>query len=513
MADTDKETTYKKKTMNRAVTIFLLVIGSTSLILPTTSFSVTTLKKAKRRHLWMAKVDDDDNHDETRTRRAQILPLKSTQDLTKMKAEEAVKQYRQSHYSHGDAFVALLVTKGLQVGVSDQNSLSKEEFHKVTAPNLVDRGGFDMDADNAIHTNTRRVRDNSFIKTAVEAFSHHYPFALRPQHIWILILQAIADHVNQNAEEVRSKWVKHNEGKKTLVVCRDDFVRGEPNDWASVVVNDGEPDSFGAQIRENAINTTQLSPKFTGTATNSVEHIAQQITVMDVCKEYFKYGVYTLCGFPFVVMEGSLDDWKMLRAEAETVLKDRCVEEWASEWSKALLPLLDKFVEEYQAQTKGDSLFWNAMCRKGGIAGSGGYTYLSGWLNVFFPYLNGGSKSNRYCVPYKAEKAYKLDEHSVEEDPDLGPQWTSLPSGLSKAPVTWSYYGQEIPLEFLSGFVGMTFNDGVAKPVVGWSVVELDEKETSPNAEVGRKGLIYRCARFLRWTGLRVQNSRTRDMK
>ena len=385
---------------------------------------------------------------------------------TKMNAEEAVELYRESHYAHGDPFVALLVTKGLEVSVPKETALSKEEFRKETAPNLVDAGGFDMDSDSAISTGSV----NAFVSTAVDAFYRHYPLALRPQHIWLLILQAIAEHVNQNAEKVRSKWVKHKEGKKTLAVVRDHFVKGQPNNWASVV-DDGVPDSFGAQIRENAINIDQLSPKFTGTATNAVEHIAYQITVMHVCKEYFDYVVITECGFPYIVMEGSLDDWKMLRAEAETLLKDRCVEKWASEWSKALLPLLDKFVEEYQAGTEGDSAFWNAMCKYGGTGGSGGTTYLSGWLNVFFPYLK--NRPNPYCVPYKAEEGYKLDPYSLKIHRE--PSWTSLPGGLSNAPVTWMYHEKVIPLEFLSGFVGMTFNDGVAKPVVGWSIVETPE--------------------------------------
>ena len=388
-----------------------------------------------------------------------------------MQAEEAVKLYRKSHASSRDPFVALLVTKGLQVGVSNKVSFCKEDFREVTSPNLVDPGGFDMDADNAISTR----RDNSFVVTAVEAFSQHYPFALRPQHIWILILQAIAEHVNQNAEQLRPKWVKHKEGKIDLRVVCNQFVYGKPNNWASVV-DGGEPDSFKAQIRANAINADALCPKFTGAATNAVEQIAQQITVMHACQEYLGYMCKTLCGFPFVVMEGSLDDWKLLRAEAETVLKDRCLEEWASQWSKALLPLLDKFVEEYQAQTEGDSLFWNAMCKKGGVAGSGGYDYLSGWLNVFFPYIEEGRRMNSLCVPYKAEGGYNVDSSSVESNtsPDLGPDLRALPSGFSKAPVTWLYTRGEvykISLEFLSGFVGMTFDDGVAKPVVGWYVI------------------------------------------
>ena len=57
---------------------------------------------------------------------------------------------------------------------------------------------------------------HGFIAAAVSAFANHYPLALRPQHFWLMILQAIATHVELNAEELRSKWVAH-EGKKELV--------------------------------------------------------------------------------------------------------------------------------------------------------------------------------------------------------------------------------------------------------------------------------------------------------
>ena len=66
-----------------------------------------------------------------------------------------------------------------------------------------------------------------------------------------MILQAIATHVDKEAEQVRSKWVAH-EGKKHLNVSCDEFVLGsQGNDWASVV--DGKPDCFAVQIAKNLV--------------------------------------------------------------------------------------------------------------------------------------------------------------------------------------------------------------------------------------------------------------------
>ena len=79
-------------------------------------------------------------------------------------------------------------------------------------------------------------------------------------------MQAIATHVNLNAEKIRSKWVAH-EGKKVLTVVCDEFVLGsETNNWASVV--DGKPDSFAVQIEKNIVSglAEELVPKFSETS-------------------------------------------------------------------------------------------------------------------------------------------------------------------------------------------------------------------------------------------------------
>lgn len=253
-----------------------------------------------------------------------------------MIAEDALKTYLKNH-SSSDPFVAFLVTPGLEVGVNERILYSKDDFRHVASPNVVDEGGFDMDADQALCNGI----NHSFVDAAVNSFSKHYPFVLRPQQMWLLILQAVAEHVTQNSEELRSKWVNHTEGEIGLQVVRDDFVEGQANEWASVV-DDGQSNSFASQIRKNAVQVDQLTPHFTGTKTRPVERIAQQITIMYACQDYYGYFLITFCGFPFIVMEGTLEDWKLLRRAAGQLLKDRCATKWGRRWGNSLLPLLDK---------------------------------------------------------------------------------------------------------------------------------------------------------------------------
>eukprot|EP01084_Bolivina_argentea_P283517 485588_1 len=55
---------------------------------------------------------------------------------------------------------------------------------------------------------------SSFITSSLEAWSKHYPFRFRVEHIWLLILQSVAIHVDKNAEKLRQKYVKHDGKKK-----------------------------------------------------------------------------------------------------------------------------------------------------------------------------------------------------------------------------------------------------------------------------------------------------------
>ena len=49
------------------------------------------------------------------------------------------------------------------------------------------------------------------------AHTNHYPIRIKPDDIWLLIVQAFSNHVNANAEELRNLFVNFD-GKQTLIV-------------------------------------------------------------------------------------------------------------------------------------------------------------------------------------------------------------------------------------------------------------------------------------------------------
>jgi len=87
-----------------------------------------------------------------------------------------------------------------------------------------------------------------------------------------------------------------------------------------------------------------------------------------ILQNYFDYGLRTLCGFPSITLEGTVDDWTSLRKRAEAALKHVG---WDA-WSKELLLVLDEFVAA--ASGKPNLKFWQSFYKQNG--GSGQLTVL-----------------------------------------------------------------------------------------------------------------------------------------
>ena len=97
------------------------------------------------------------------------------------------------------------------------------------------------------------TKQNMLAKAVHAAFYGHHPLVLSPDVIWLTIAQGLANHVDQNAEALRSAFVNH-EGKEDIQIERPNFVKGSPdNDWAGVFPE------FSRKIREKTVaGTTEL---------------------------------------------------------------------------------------------------------------------------------------------------------------------------------------------------------------------------------------------------------------
>jgi hypothetical protein len=299
------------------------------------------------------------------------------------------------------------------------------------------------------------------------AFTDHRPLCLSPDMVWLLICQGVANHVNANAESLRPRLVAHP-GKATIVVRRDDFVKGSPeNPWAEVF---GE---FAAAVRDHIGPSHDLFlPRFS--TTGPVERAAAQVVLLDAVQSYFSYECHSLCGIPAVTLEGTPADWQAVADGAAAF-----AEFGLGWWTTPLQRVLRQFVAA--AQGSADPAFWRSIYKENDQSGG---PVITGWITAFFPYVKDGwsGRATRRCPWFPADAAGDsgLLEQILYPDPGRsegfarGLTTEAFPGGLAGAPFLWKFPYTEFAMEFLGGFVGVAQGpDSLClRPEVGWAVRE-----------------------------------------
>ena len=140
----------------------------------------------------------------------------------------------------------------------------------------------------------------------LNAFVDHCPIKLSPNIIWQLILNAFAKHVNNFSEKLRSKFVKF-EGVKSLSVIKvgsiNDIYKYEDQ------IIDELTKEISENVRDELVNV--LTPNFSTSTKNSV--ISGKVSIMSSFKKYFRYrGSMLVCGIPYILLEGTLEDWEKI---------------------------------------------------------------------------------------------------------------------------------------------------------------------------------------------------------
>ena len=304
-------------------------------------------------------------------------------------------------------------------------------------------------------------RKNRLVGAVHTAYDQHYPLVLSPDMIWQCVAQGFAIHVNKNAEKLRHMFVEH-EGKKTIAVRRDEFVKGSPdNDWEGVFGD------FSEEIRKNVGDEIHslLTPEFS--TTGPVERAAAQIVLMDAFKDYFDYNAYTHCGIPEITLEGTVDDWKKLREKTLSLAKFDL--KW---WTDTVEPILTEFVNA--SSGKVNNKFWQSIYKLNN--GSGG-PFITGWIVVLFPYL-GSDSSNMHQNGFLIMNSWNETEQQFPVIRN-GVTTSSFPSGTVSTPFTWQYLQEELEMYFYAGFLGVSQDKKslALRPVIGWAVADKEREE------------------------------------
>jgi len=309
------------------------------------------------------------------------------------------------------------------------------------------------------------VGGNGFLVACLMAFAQHLPLELSPDDIWMLISYAFAKNVDKHAEELRGNFVQHEGKKRLLVVTPDSFKmseNGDPDtgasaaDWQSNIFP-----AFSRQVQEHIGESTHslMTAKFS--TTTPAANASAEIVLMSAMKNYFSYGMLTLCGIPSITLTGTIEDWVALRTRTEALgkLMDK---DFSIYWMPLVLPLLDEFIASYNGDVKHG--FWQSMVKlRNNGTGSGTKEFISGWLQIFFPYLASG-ELNESLRPWQ-EMYFN------------GPSPEDFPTMISSVPVDWEYFGDEFHLHFHAGITSVSQNpvDGMLSPNMDWYVTHAPQ--------------------------------------
>lgn len=297
-------------------------------------------------------------------------------------------------------------------------------------------------------------------------FAHHRPVCISPDMMWMMILQGFAKHISYNSDSL-SPLLFADTSKLEIVIRHDEFVRGSiQNNWAAVFPE------FSQQISKHTLQNTHLF--FTQKFSTTTENIsaAYTITMMDAFGDKFSFDVLSACGIPYVILEGSPEDWKWILENLPKLKRYGC-----ESWIKNLEPIIEEIYNSSKGKINSD--FWKSMYKW--QSGSGGNT-VTGWIIKFFPYLENTS-GEKIINPNLDIDFSKSDES--EEYMFVGLHGNDFSPGLSACDFTWTYYGEVIPMKFFGGFTGISQDKNlVLKPEISWFIAERSENVKSESDSI-----------------------------
>ena len=317
------------------------------------------------------------------------------------------------------------------------------------------------------HT-TKLVKEkthNNLINTFLTAYNSHIPLRIRPDDIQLAIQMVIATCINNNAEEMRHLFVAR-EGKMKLIA-------------ENMVFNaDYFCETFKTLMQKN-IKDPEFITKFTTRYTTTTQLIStvSNMLLMNTLKEYFSFTMILSCGIPSVIMEGTQEDWNLLKTFYE-YFKNFLAETELKVWFPHFDIIMNMFIEMRMLQESGEveathtiKELWKRVISYV-PQGSGGDTILGGWVRLLVPYSSQnkliGFKKQIKCLDITTQipDINKYDYYhyqDVAKEYYFASGWNSMQTSYVTTPAKLiDYNGDEYEVEFYSGFFSPVINDDMS---------------------------------------------------
>ncbi|MBX9256733.1 DUF4419 domain-containing protein [Desmonostoc muscorum CCALA 125] len=298
------------------------------------------------------------------------------------------------------------------------------------------------------------------------AFSEHRPLLLTPDIIWITLAQGFAQHINNHAETLRSRFVRH-QGKQKLVVQRLE-IPSQPQHWSEAI------QEWALHIRDHVGSELYRLLECNFSTTTPITHTASHVVMMDAFQKYFDYVMLCVCGIPEITLLGTVEDWQSISDRVQIMAEYDL--NW---WTARLMPICREFVET--ASGRPSLEFWRCIYKPEPVYG---VELITGWLTDLFPYVkhpvtkapsvrNPVLEIDRCELPNTSasESFFKQVAHGISPE--------SLPLGISQVPFRLiTKDGKEYSLELLAGFIGVHQDSKLQtlQPEIGWAVREQSDR-------------------------------------
>ncbi|KAN0030152.1 hypothetical protein ACTA71_009913 [Dictyostelium dimigraforme] len=227
----------------------------------------------------------------------------------------------------------------------------------------------------SLNEKSKFIGCNSFFHSAIKAFSEHYHLNIRPDDIWMSILNNFSTYINKYAEDIRDRLVCFKDGKKLLIVETKYPILKALHDQLTIEISK----EIEKYIKDPSIRDWIIPNFSTTTPTYTVVFAS---ALMSTVKSFFDYKCFTRCGLPSVTLFGSVDDWLNLKERIERLkefdLEKEGTNQIMGEWVSMLHPIIDEFIST--ASGKPNIKWWSRIADERAISGG---PIITGWITVF----------------------------------------------------------------------------------------------------------------------------------
>lgn len=211
------------------------------------------------------------------------------------------------------------------------------------------------------------IYHKNYIQYLMTCWENHYGHIVTPDLLWYTIVSEVTRIVKDHTEEYRDLFSTSSDKIEIDVLTHDETYL--PLDSVITALEKLVPSSEIIDMFCTKFSTTTVKETF-----------AYKVALCDTLSVYYKYNTF-LCGFSKVKVFGTLEDYKLLYNQCNSVY-ELLIQHYTNDkidlYFTQLLAVLTDIIENFD-----NSEFWGNMVDISGC-GSGHWESFSGWLQSFY---------------------------------------------------------------------------------------------------------------------------------